>query len=91
MVNHVVKDHQKLDSVLNHGIKDLEDMLEPCHDIVAFSRIAYNGLQWYSFFKDMCFAMMGKHVITMIMTMVYYVFIAPFLTMSMESKSMTMK
>ena len=44
MVNHVVKDHQKLDSVFNHGIKDLEDKVEPCHDIVAFSRIAYNGL-----------------------------------------------
>ena len=50
MVNYVVKDQQKLDSVSNHGIKNLKDMLEPHPDIVAFSRIAYNGLAWYSFF-----------------------------------------
>ena len=61
--------------MVNHGIKDLKVMLEPCTHIVAFSRIAastqYNGLQWYSFFKNMCFTI-GKHV----MTMFYYVFIA---------------
>ena len=50
MFNYVVKDHQKLESVSNHGIKDLKDMLEPDPDIVAFSRIAYNGLPWYYFF-----------------------------------------
>ena len=46
----------------------LEDMLEPYPDIAAFKRIAYNGLPLYSFFKDEWFTM-GKHVITMIMTM----------------------
>ena len=35
MANHVVKDHQKLDSVFNYGIKDLKDILEPYSDIVA--------------------------------------------------------
>ena len=30
----------------------LKDMSEPYPDIVAFKRIAYNGLPLYSFFKD---------------------------------------
>ena len=50
-------------------------MVEPYPDIVAFKRIAYNGLPLYSFFKDEWFTM-GKLVITMIMTMVNHVFVA---------------
>ena len=45
MVKHVVKDNQKLVSVVNHGIKDYPH-------IVAFERIAYNGLPLYSFFRN---------------------------------------
>ena len=41
----MVKYHQKLDSVFNHGMKDLKDMLEPHSDTAAFRGIAYNGLQ----------------------------------------------
>ena len=55
-----VKDDQKPVLVFNHGIKDLmvsrilEYMLEPYPDIVAFKRIAYNGLPLYSFFNYEC-------------------------------------
>ena len=53
----------------------LKDMLEPYPDIVAFKRIAYNGLPLYSFFKNEWFNM-RKLVITMIMTIVNHVFVA---------------
>ena len=50
MVKHVVKGNQKLVSVVNHGIKDYPH-------IVAFERIAYNGLPLYSFFRNEWFTM----------------------------------
>ena len=73
MVNHVVKGYQKLVSVFSHDIKDLRGMLEPYPDILAFNIIAYNSLPLY-FSKDEWFTM-RDHVITMIMTMVNYIFV----------------
>ena len=75
MVNHVVKDDQKLFQCPTMVSGILIDMVEPCPDIVAFKRIVYIGLPLYPFFKNEWF-IMGKLVITMIMTMINQVFVA---------------
>ena len=75
IVNYVVKDDQKPVAVFNMVSRILKDMLEPYPHIVAFKRIACNGLPLYSLFRNEWFTM-KKHVITMIMTMVNHVFVA---------------